>query len=298
MKLSMLRLGVMVLALLVVGTAYSKEEPSTKTAESKKTPDPEQIGGDKNPLTVKILPAPDAEAKAAQEEQYRHEKASEEEWLTNATIWLAIVTTALAGFTALLWWATYKLALDARDTANRQAEEMRVSLAISKQAAEATQASVALAREEFHVTHRPKIRVRRVILEEELKTANISIRYDIVNIGNRPARILGGIATAVFWNNPAETPLPPLPNPLDNQKYNVMEADIEPGAKHSRIVEVDGDTLTNFQFARWSASSNLYFLGFIKYQDDLGNIRETAFCRRHKLAGFSSVDHPDYEYED
>ena len=168
----------------------------------------------------------------------------------------------------------------------------------SGRSAKAALRTANLARQEFLTTHRPKIRVRRVALEEAPLTMAISIRYEIVNIGTRPAHIFAGIAQIV-WQNPQDRPLPPFADPLDTHLYNVRGATIEPGARNSEIVAASDEVGSNFQFARAVPNSgNLYFLGFIKYRDDLDTVRETAFCRRLEATGFTYVDNPDYEYED
>lgn len=51
---------------------------------------------------------------------------------------LAAFTIFLAIFTFLLWWATYKLARDAKNAAARQATDTQTSLATAKQAANAS----------------------------------------------------------------------------------------------------------------------------------------------------------------
>lgn len=139
--LTMWRIAVLVLSVLFADAAYSKDHPNPETAETKKTTEGEQRGSDKSPLTVKVLPAPDAEAKATKEEGHRQEKASDDKWIMGSTVWLAFVTTILAGVTAGLWIATYRLASDARDAAKRQAREMKISLAISKRSANAAKKS-------------------------------------------------------------------------------------------------------------------------------------------------------------
>lgn len=117
--LTIWRIGI-VFVVLFAGVAHSKENPNSETTETKKAPDNEQRGSNNNPITVKILPSPDADTKAAKEEHYREEKASEDKWLTRSTVWLAFVTTPLAVFTALLWIATWRLVKGAEDTAKRQ----------------------------------------------------------------------------------------------------------------------------------------------------------------------------------
>ena len=71
----MWRIVVLALSVLFAGVAYSKEHPNPETTETKKAPEDEQRGSDKSPFTVKVLPTPDAEAKAAKEEGHRQEKA-------------------------------------------------------------------------------------------------------------------------------------------------------------------------------------------------------------------------------
>ena len=57
------------------------------------------------------------------------EKANEDWWLTKSTIWLAAWTAVLAVFTFLLWFATRKLVIDAKDTSK---VELRAYLGFGK----------------------------------------------------------------------------------------------------------------------------------------------------------------------
>lgn len=72
------------------------------------------------PITVKILPASDADAKAAKQEKYEEEKAANDCLIAWSTAFLALVTTALAFFTAYLWRATSRLVRGSEKTAERQ----------------------------------------------------------------------------------------------------------------------------------------------------------------------------------
>lgn len=100
--------------------SYSIGQPQPKPAQPHTATKTEQYGTDEKPLTVKILSTPDAETKAAKEEQYREEKASEDRAISVATIWLAGITTVLAFFTATLWLSTRKLVMCTEKTAHRQ----------------------------------------------------------------------------------------------------------------------------------------------------------------------------------
>lgn len=79
-----------------------------------------QRGTEKMPLIVRTLPAPKDKEEAEHEVYERHEKPTNERWLTYSTIWLAFVTTFLAIFTAYLWDATRKLVKRAEETARQQ----------------------------------------------------------------------------------------------------------------------------------------------------------------------------------
>ncbi|MEK6640164.1 MAG: hypothetical protein AABZ17_05785 [Nitrospirota bacterium] len=253
-----------------------ERHPSASTEKLTTNP----TGTDKKPFVIKIFGAEKTPERIDQDRPEREEKAANERsfvvWtsvLGGATIVLAII----AGIQVVMFWMQLKL--------------MRTAISDGTLVAKT-------AREEFLSTHRPKITVRRVALEEDRRTAEISIRYEIVNIGTRPAHILGGIAQIMLWQHPKDSPLPPFTDPLDTALYNVRGTIIEPGARHSEIVKASEAVESAFQFGRASDCSNLYFLGFIKYRDDRDTIRETSFCRRFEKTGFSKVDPPDYEYED
>ena len=106
--------------LSVSAVAYSGVHPELKPEQTNATTKKEQHGTDNFPVTIKILPASDAKANADKQEEHRKEKAHEDWWLTKATFWLAAVTTILAFFTGGLWFATYRLVSEAKDTARRQ----------------------------------------------------------------------------------------------------------------------------------------------------------------------------------
>jgi hypothetical protein len=95
--------------------AYAQEQPQPDAKKAEQTRNKEQLGTEKSPLVIRVLPAPYAEEQVAKDEEYRKEKANQDWWITNSTIWLAGWTTILAVFTFLLWYATRNLVLDAKN---------------------------------------------------------------------------------------------------------------------------------------------------------------------------------------
>jgi hypothetical protein len=184
--------------------------------------------------------------------------------LSNYTLWLVIATTILGGIGAYQGWQLKR--------------------------------TVSLARDEFNATHRPRIRVRRVVLEEDPKTHDARVGYMIANVGESPAHITGGMARIVY----RERVFGP-PNLKIIEGVNIHQETLRPGEQHSYSIDND-EIMQAFQFERpfpfENHTSTLYCYGFIRYTDNLGAIRETAFCRLFERERFIGIGNPDYEYED
>lgn len=129
MKL-LLRFLIVALPIIWSTTTQSQQLPArlhagTKHIEAKspqgnQPPSQKQYGTEQNPLIVTVLPSPKSKAQADYEAYERYEKSKNETRLTWATIWLAIVTTALAIFTGYLWNATRKMVRSTEENAKRQ----------------------------------------------------------------------------------------------------------------------------------------------------------------------------------
>jgi hypothetical protein len=127
-----IRTVLIVVAIFSVLVSFAQSQPlspspitSTKSLEpifnqSNQTTTQSQNGTEQQPLIVKILPDAKSKAEVEYEIYERQKKSTNEGRLTWATIWLAIVTTFLAVFTAYLWDATRKLVRSAEETAKRQ----------------------------------------------------------------------------------------------------------------------------------------------------------------------------------
>ena len=112
-----------------------------------------------------------------------------------ATVWLAVVTTILAGVTAGLWIATYNLARDAKRTADRQRREMKISLAIAKRSANAAKNSAEAAER--------TVKIMKDTAEKQLRAYVAVLNTEIVNNAS-PA--IPGRHVSIWMKNFGQTP--------------------------------------------------------------------------------------------
>jgi hypothetical protein len=88
--------------------------------------------------------------------------------------------------------------------------------------------------------------------------------------------------------------------PYEGKSDSNLEKTLTPGESLPWSFEnyppLEAGTVTDIQ----QGAKRLYVLGRIRYVDDLGISRETAFCRRYAPADdrFVPVIDPDYEYVD
>lgn len=124
---------VIVIMILMCGTGVFAEEspPSTTLFKSGQAmqdvskPNKDAANNERHikldyPITVKVLPSPDAEANAAKQEKNEEKKATNERLMVGSTVILALVTTILAVFTGYLWHATRQLVRGSERTAEQQ----------------------------------------------------------------------------------------------------------------------------------------------------------------------------------
>jgi len=164
---------------------------------------------------------------------------------------------------------------------------------------------IKLARDEFNSTHRPRIRVKHLWLNEPIEIGkNIRINIVIVNSGDTVATdIHGRIAISVLTSIDY---LPAKPNFANGVSFGV-----EPNAIRSGLtIEFDkidmATMLTGEHISKIGASMmDLFCFGDIEYLDSDRRVRKTAFCRELRLlvdggARFRRPEkkNPDYEYQD
>jgi hypothetical protein len=227
----------------------------------------------------------------------------------SAVVVTALATAAVAWFTWTLWKSSENMAGIARQTTDIAEKQMLIA---------GTQTDIqmkqhAIGRLQFLATHRPRLRVRHISINDPGNTIGLpTFFFDhgkevrgglvVVNVGGSNATIVetrhriffskGGLpASAPYDENFQSNML------LPNQVLASGESCATP-IRDTIVMERDNPgetTLRKFESEGWI----IYVMGQIRYRDDGGAERFMGFCRvRQKDGRFRAVDDPDYEYED
>jgi hypothetical protein len=204
-------------------------------------------------------------------------KQSSAEWGTyRATVALAVVTTLLMFFTALLWGATYALAKDAKKSAAQQARDVQASLALSRESANiATQAANAaiLHAQAAVAVERPYVRVLDVSLAERDAT-HFAVVFTFTNYGRTPAfvtRIGYGfeiahhptVAEPTYWFTEFERG-----SVIEPQATRWLEAG---------LIEIPRGAMA----AVYERTTLLWCWGQLQYRDFINGVAEMGFIGRY-----------------
>jgi len=162
-----------------------------------------------------------------------------------------------------------------------------------------------LARAEFISTHRPKIVVRNVHIPREYKKgwpigSHVGVAYDLVNVGDTPATIVGTIMEIRLLNNAGLlTNIRPA-RKGDSAMPGLVNFRMEVGANLTQWFGNPEALYDGNHFLTYPAADGLFFQGHILYEDDNGILRRTSFCRRFDgQRGFwRKAEYYDYEQED
>lgn len=148
-----MRLLVALALVCCIGFAYSQPPPpsggkgiqkqNAHATQPNKDRASEPQGTASAPLFVQSIATPETADEAAHKHYEHHEKPTLERLMGWGTFWLAVFTLILMAATIVLAVFTFRLWRDARRTADAAASDMRESLRISQQAADAATASVA-----------------------------------------------------------------------------------------------------------------------------------------------------------
>jgi hypothetical protein len=182
----------------------------------------------------------------------------------------ALATVVIAVYTVVLAW-----------TSSRQ------SKLIASQ--------VRLAREEFIATHRPQLRLSRFYLSNPIMSQGErpSIIFMIQNVGLSVARVTEIRSVSIVLG--IEDQFPKNMGIPFSEKFTTR---LESG--QSEIFPVNGTVPLEDEDRGWvpQGKKNLYCLGVVVYLDELGNRRETGFCRRYIAATRQLESWPtEFEYE-
>jgi hypothetical protein len=181
----------------------------------------------------------------------------------------ALATIAIAAFTWTLWRAT--------------SEHSRI-----------TDGVLALARDEFNATHRPKLRVRHFRLIDISDKQSLT-KFTIVNVGTGTAKLFSSLGRTDFFPLNGQ----PTPNYLGGSAMIEVPKTLASGAAEEACILLN-KRRPGFIGEMASQFKALHAFGHISYADVLDNVRMTAFCRRYivGLERFDILSDPDYEYED
>jgi hypothetical protein len=135
-------------------------------------------------------------------------------------------------------------------------------------------------------THRPLLRVRRFTHVQSADDDRIVVNFTIANVGNSDAVLKesrGGLD---------RVPPTVVPMPVYDGLTQVIDPRVfKPGAPSGGIIIDRPDR---------QRGPILRVFGYLSYEDRLGNVRTTAFCRHFNnvTSRFEAIKDADYEYED
>jgi len=342
-----MRALLLVVALSVCGYAWSDniKEPIVQTKSTQQKTTTDKQGTEQIPFVIKIAAPKKSDAETKEEQTDKTEHSRNESLTAKGTIALAVITAILsfatiilAGFTWKLWSATVELGRDAKATSARQATQMQRSLDLSERQLriEGAQTDIiekqhAVGRLQYFATHRPKIRVRNVVIKNPIpihasapktlfvKGQPISGQFYIANIGGSEAVItgIGCWVIARYHQNAKREDFLPMERPYEGEAPNIFS-----GGDTTKLmvggsmpIPFTGDAQMNdvavnqFNLKRQTTLLtsegwwHLYVMGYIEYFDIIetnSTYRRTAFCREFDPIGerFIKVANEDYEYEE
>jgi hypothetical protein len=274
------------------------QQPAPAVAQQK-SPE-EQRGTEQSPFIIKVAPTPKTESERADEAKDRERIAESERKKEKSDADLVQYTEELARFTKWLFVATVILGI--------ATSGLLVAAAFQ---AYLTRKSIDLARAEFISTHRPKLRIRRIILtgffdrfDAEMISHGDEVEAEItvVNVGGTPANIVDSRYRIYFYKDtiPLEIPYEDHPSRLQltTEKRILAVGQLQTFEMTGKAILKDpGEgmrVMRQFASENWSMA----IIGEITYRDDLSRNRVTGFLRVWKREGyFIPVEDPAYEYE-
>ena len=253
---------------------YSRLKPGMYDATTKQ----DGVNSEQHPIPIQTVPAQESEEQTKKEVSEEKEKLFYDRILTIATVLLAI-------FTGGLWLATYRLAKEARSNSERQADEMKESIAEASRSASAMEkvASVTalnsgLMKFFWQKQMRAYLSVDHGIGTYQDANVNFAGQAILNNVGLTPARNVSYSVNAgiLDFDPSADTAMPPI------GAMNVSDVGIAPRQQltinthvTTRIPESEVDEVM------LGNGRCLFLWGKIIYEDIFGNKWHTNFCHRY-----------------
>lgn len=198
----------------------------------------------------------------------------------------------------------------------------------TQETAGAAKASAEAAHRSVVLTHRPKLRVRSVVVTQPTRGARFNLpkvgeypfgpevvagNVTIVNRGGQIAVMHGSFCGVYNGGRPEGLPMEPPYDRTNGGPFKNLPQQLQPGEAVTLEFSGSGPSATqldaHYAGKRVGGQSatiperdqiGTYVLGWIKYADEEGTVRTTAFCRCYDEARdkFGRVADPDYEYAD
>jgi len=208
------------------------------------------------------------------------------DWLTKDSI--SFFTAVLAVFTGAL----VVIALRADKTSKRLARISKRQLKIQAAQTDLMEKQKEIARQEFLATHRPKLRIRLLKVDEPIPNLPVTVRYEIVNVGDGQANAITSAITLQVMTD------------LQARKWTSWSKEFAVPDSLIAGESVEVTQVTDATFAKGFVMSKVRVRGIVAYSDGPGTRRKTGFFRERgeSLNRFRRIDDQDiasdYEYED
>jgi hypothetical protein len=192
------------------------------------------------------------------------------------------ILTAIATFTiALFTWFLRRSTDELRRSTDNLWEAGERQIAVAKTSADAAAKAADVAEKTLLATHRPKIRIKHVVLSEEREygekptaDTHVAANVTLINVGATEATIFEwGIR---FLVEQSTRSLPPLSKFAATT--NRIEGRFGPGISTTFKNVTDGTVISDALGLEIQARrSTLYCLGYVHYMDAAKGVRTTAF---------------------
>ena len=280
------------LALLASGCAFAQSKQEAPQAKSgNQDAATEKRGAESTPGFVKSS-SQTSERDATYERYEKEEKPANERRVTSATVALAWITGLLALFTALLWYATYRLSADAKKTAIKQASDTEKSLGIARDTANAAIVSAMPILVPYVIERAAHLYPENPITEPY--TPRLSFVFQ--NFGATPG-IVRRVHAGMLLITKDE-----LPPAIDFEALGrVHQEIIVPGRLFENKARIAGSTcecppfraitpeehqmLLN-EFSGGKTVQRLYLVGKVIYDDFFGTRHAATFCMKVRRGGY------------
>lgn len=277
------------------GAEELRSAPTDNATINTGTTQPDQRGTNQMPVIAKVVAQPLYERKSAEDAQEPKQRAMSENDLADYTLYLVIATGALAsiglGQAGLFLW---------------QLRIMKEGLADTTAATLAAAQQTEITRRQYIASNRPRLRARKISIDHPVVGNPITVRYEVVNVGGTRARIIDNEITVRISDMPGSFV---LYHDGGREVVATRQFHFADEVQQGEALLASGQILRfeptwGFDAGAWW-TNRLYVIGVIRYMDDNGVTRRTAFYRRATddlnrfvIAPIGADALADHEYED